>query len=1046
MYFANGNYFNVSRSLPLVCGHCWYDFGPPDYFAPTQFLEIARARELAKPNWFLPTWFTFASPTRVEHYLAFMTNIQGMMTPPDATVQRPSSPNPGSTDQTSAIVETNKTMLRLGTIFNTMPVTRPPVAMLYSLSQNIHRQVLDPKFNGNGDAQYYAMIWLYVAGKMIQNPFFTVLDEDVIDGTLAAHHKAVVLGGIDYLDPEVVAGLEAFIANGGLVLTSADCSVKIKGATALKATALHPDQAKIYELLAERKYGDITNMMKICDLFKMAEPLAAEIAAKLDEAGIAPVVQCDSRGIAAYRQAEGDIEYLFTANATPDLELEARNALRAAAVTIGVPNDGRPVYDAVLGREMTEFKKDGKTLKAGLRYGPGQMRALVRTARPIGGVQALTPAVIADYTVATPIRVQVGATLLDKQGGVLSGSAPLEIKVVDPLGAVRYDIFRATKLGTFRDELPLAANDPAGEWKVTVSELLSGTSGTASFTFKPAPQCGAIAGVQQRAVSFGLDREHIYRFFRTHRNVTIVKGTADFHAAAAERITQMLEPWDVKCDTVDAAQVNKSRELTEEQVKTWVGLDYAPSNSFKPGAENPPQVGGFVISAPVIILGTPDDNPLTNFLARYGFLPYNPVRDVMPGRGRGMIAWQRDGIYREQESITLVAYDAAGMAEAVGSLYEAMQGMDPLTPWKQPAANSVTAASKAVKQPQAAVKWQVDLPDRTLAIKPVPGGRAIVLSFDGTLASINKKGKVLWQIGLDTGHAWRSRMDVSADGNLIVVAARRGLIAIDGKGRKLFDVPRPAPEKTGVGHAVPVITFVAVSPDGSRIADGYFDGTITVRNAKGEVLWTNPGWKVDNHFFFQTAVFSADSTTLVALSDWQATVLNAADGKEIAKADGPDCRFEPIRMGANLLVSNAKEPAPKQVGQRETSVSVLSATDGKITGRLQLPGIVAGAALTPEGCVIGSEKDGTIRLLKAFDGKVEDQAAWSYSAPRKITKRIAAGPYTAVVYWGGSVHMVDSTGVLKAACMLPHDVADAAWVGDVLVVGLADGRVIGLTP
>ena len=133
------------------------------------------------------------------------------------------------------------------------------------------------------------MIFLYLAGKMIQNPFFTVVDEDVVDGTLAANHKAVVIGGVDYLAPDVITGLEAFIAHGGQVLLSADCTVKIKGAINLQHTALHPEQDKIYQLLADKKYGDITNMMKIGDLFKMTEPLAMEIKGYVEKAGIAPV-------------------------------------------------------------------------------------------------------------------------------------------------------------------------------------------------------------------------------------------------------------------------------------------------------------------------------------------------------------------------------------------------------------------------------------------------------------------------------------------------------------------------------------------------------------------------------------------------------------------------------------------------------------------------------------------------------------------------------------------------------------------------------------
>ena len=35
----------------------------------------------------------------------------------------------------------------------------------------------------------------YLAGKLIQQPLATVLDEDVLDGTLEAEHKAVVLTG-----------------------------------------------------------------------------------------------------------------------------------------------------------------------------------------------------------------------------------------------------------------------------------------------------------------------------------------------------------------------------------------------------------------------------------------------------------------------------------------------------------------------------------------------------------------------------------------------------------------------------------------------------------------------------------------------------------------------------------------------------------------------------------------------------------------------------------------------------------------------------------
>ena len=56
---------------------------------------------------------------------------------------------------------------------------------------------------------------------------------------------------IDYLDPEVVAGLEGFARSGGLVLLTADCKVNIKGSVNLGVTPAYPDAARIAELRAD---------------------------------------------------------------------------------------------------------------------------------------------------------------------------------------------------------------------------------------------------------------------------------------------------------------------------------------------------------------------------------------------------------------------------------------------------------------------------------------------------------------------------------------------------------------------------------------------------------------------------------------------------------------------------------------------------------------------------------------------------------------------------------------------------------------------------
>ncbi len=231
--YVDGYYYNIARPLPVISGHGGYDDLQLGYLTPSYFFEMGRARDLSKPNWYLPGWYVdlTANRFRLEQYLSFINNLQGMAKPPWIQIQTPEK-YPAS----AGIVESNKTMARLGTIFTTMPVDRPDVAVLYSLSQSIHNESLNPEDIG-GNSQYFKLSQVYTASKMIQTRFFPVVEEDVLDGTVAAHHKVVVLTGIDYLDPKVVTALDDYIVHGGNVILTDDCSVKIAGAQRLGAAA-----------------------------------------------------------------------------------------------------------------------------------------------------------------------------------------------------------------------------------------------------------------------------------------------------------------------------------------------------------------------------------------------------------------------------------------------------------------------------------------------------------------------------------------------------------------------------------------------------------------------------------------------------------------------------------------------------------------------------------------------------------------------------------------------------------------------------------------
>ncbi len=66
--------------------------------------------------------------------------------------------------------------------------------------------------------------------------------------------------------------------------------------------------------------------------------------------------------------------------------------------------------------------------------------------------------------------------------------------------------------------------------------------------------------------------------------------------------------------------------------------------------------------------------------------------------------------------------------------------------------------------------------------------------------------------------------------------------------------------------------------------------------------------------------------------------------------------------------------------------------------------------------------------------------------PRRVVKQVAKGDLlTAVAYWGGTLQTFTAGGQEKTCQLLPQDITGLTWAGATLVVGLADGRILGLT-
>ncbi len=227
--------------------------------------------------------------------------------------------------------------------------------------------------------------------------------------------------------------------------------------------------------------------------------------------------------------------------------------------------------------------------------------------------------------------------------------------------------------------------------------------------------------------------------------MTIVKGTAAYHDAAAKRLADILKPWGVDAKIVAASDVNKPREVAPDEAPTFAGIEPTGHGQITAGRGNSPEVVGYDIEGATILLGSPDDNSLIRTLVKRNVLPYSVSADF-PGRNRGMLAWQLDIIRPGEESIALIATDAAGLEEAVGSVYEAAAAMEPLTPWDLPSRNSITPASQpTTRVPAMNVVWQAILPDRVESLQPQGDGSVLAYSLDGSLTTISRAGKIVEQ-------------------------------------------------------------------------------------------------------------------------------------------------------------------------------------------------------------------------------------------------------------------------------------------------------------
>ncbi len=731
--FTDGYYFNIARSLPVTSGHGGYHDIHFGYFTPVYFLEMARARDRRQPNWYLPTWYqdTTDDLMRLENNLCFQVGIQGIMTPPplEPTTQ-PRSPVQG-------IVESNQLFARLGTLFHTPRPAREDVALLFSLSDCLHQQTRDPRQANYLDKTRHgrALQFAYLTLKALGYPLSAIVEEDVLDGSLAARHRAVIVGGVDHLDPAVAAALTQFAQGGGLVLTF-DCGMPLDGAQDLQtATPQLPDfGSPAWEaLIKSGKYAELSQYQTVPKYLQGAAQLRTTLAAALSAGNLLPPLQIDGGLLSVTRHELGEVEYLLAVNATPTPGAADKLAVTPVTVRLALPADERPLYDAVAGALATGWQREGDQWRAELRLGAGQMLVLARPRAAIGQVAVGTPELlILPEQVHQPRTLRLSAAVLDEQQRLIAGTIPLRVQVIGSDGAVRYDLYRAADAGVLQLELPLALNDPAGDWTIVVQELLGGHEGRADLSLPVVNRAGLLAGLEPRAYSLPADRDRIERFAQRHRVVYLVPADIPLAQAAAERLRELLAPWQLRAEILPLAQAKQTRLLSAAEAATWIGLNHTGKGSIKPDEPNSPLQVGYQLPGPTILIGDVKSHDLIAFLAQLQVLPFSAAAAGLPGVGRGALAWQRDVLAPGVESIALIAHDPAGYDEAVGTLYELISGLRPVSAVltaQQHDLTPPTPTAVVASAPQPVLLTR--LPDRVVHVS-AQGQQLTAVSADGT--------------------------------------------------------------------------------------------------------------------------------------------------------------------------------------------------------------------------------------------------------------------------------------------------------------------------
>jgi len=439
--------------------------------------------------------------------------------------------------------------------------------------------------------------------------------------------------------------------------------------------------------------------------------------------------------------------------------------------------------------DMLEMKRvpvttegDWMTLRADLRAYPGKIYAFLPA--EIGRLSLRS---VPSPGAGTDLHYAV--SVLDAQGKAIRAGFPIQITLRDPAGALYHEVYRAA-VPEYRGTYRLPANAPAGTWKLSVRELISGAAAEATLDVGP----GRVGPATLDTATVRIhDPERLERFLSVREEILI--GLDDGQAWCrphAERLCRALLDRGRKARIVSLDEVIRLPSDWDAQNPVIDG-----SRLWRGDVVNP----GLLVDAPLILIGRRRENRLIEALLCRDVLP-EPLTDSFPGPGRAVVDWTRRAFSTHYDTVTILSNDEAGLSRGIAVLVGSDRALASpvrptvLTPEPNPAVRLEEA--KTGGRVPSSYRDSISTEDliRTIDVDPA-SGRILVgtFGFGHNLFCFAPDGELVWKQFLPEHNVyfarWCTEERPSAPARRIAAATGQGffffiLDAADGRVLKKF--------------------------------------------------------------------------------------------------------------------------------------------------------------------------------------------------------------------------------------------------------------------